>query len=234
LEATTMDKNMKRLVAVALLMALFLFGVLFTGTSQAQSGQPYAPGPGWHHDMMGQGMMGGMMGRHMGYGYGMQAGVPVTDMATYGRCGCGMMGGGMMGGGMMGGGMMGYDLGTSATMTDTQMVEPVGVRESFVAALESADPNRGQQLTAANTCLGCHSLDPNQMLAGPTWHDLAATAATRVQGQSAADYLYTSIVNPNTYVVKGYQPNVMIQVYGQTLGQQDVADIVKYLLTLHE
>jgi hypothetical protein len=61
-----MDKNMKRLVAVALLMALFLFGVLFTGTSQAQSGQPYAPGPGWHHDMMGQGMMGGMMGRHMG------------------------------------------------------------------------------------------------------------------------------------------------------------------------
>lgn len=218
-----MDKNTKRLVAVALLTALFLFGALFTGTLQAQSRQQYTPGPGWREGMMGQGMMGGMMGRHMGYGYGMQAGVPASEMATYDRCGCGMMGG-----------MMGDGLGATTNVTDAQPAAQVGVPESFWAALESSDASRGQQLTLSNACRGCHSLDPNQLMAGPTWYDLANTAATRVQGQSAADYLYTSIVNPNAYVVNGYQPNVMIQVYGQTLGQQDLADIVKYLLTLHK
>lgn len=40
---------------------------------------------------------------------------------------------------------------------------------------------------------------------GPsTWHDLAETAATRAAGQTAAGYLYTSIVHPNAYVVNGY------------------------------
>jgi hypothetical protein len=47
-------------------------------------------------------------------------------------------------------------------------------------------------------------------------------------------YLYTSITNPNAYIVEGYQPNVMIQTYGQTLSDQDLADILAYLLTLHD
>jgi hypothetical protein len=33
-------------------------------------------------------------------------------------------------------------------------------------------------------------------------------------------------------VVNGYQANVMLQGYGETLREQDIADIVKYLLTL--
>jgi hypothetical protein len=34
-------------------------------------------------------------------------------------------------------------------------------------------------------------------------------------------------------VVPGYRPNVMVQSYGQTLASGELADIVKYLLTLH-
>jgi len=217
-----MQKNTKQRVVVtgALLTVPFLCGVLLTGTLQAQSAQPYMPDPGWQNGMMGHGMM--------GYGRGMQAGMPLTKMATYGHCGCGMMGYGMMSQGMMG-----YDSGTSVTLTDMQDAALVSVPESFTAAVESADPNRGQQLTAANTCLGCHTLSPNQTMVGPTWHDLAKTAATRVAGQTAAEYLYSSILDPNAYVVKGYQPNVMIQGYSQTLREQDIADIVSYLLTLH-
>ena len=70
------------------------------------------------------------------------------------------------------------------------------------------------------------------MSVGPTWQGLAVTAAGRVPGQAAEDYLYTSIVRPNAYVVPGYQPNVMVQTYGQTLASNELADIVKYLLTL--
>ena len=214
------DTKQRFIVTGALLTALFLFGVLLTGTLQAQSAQPSMPDPGRHYGMMSHGMM--------GYGYGMQAGMPSANLATYGNCGCGMMGNGMMSQGMMG-----YDSGTSVTLTDTQDAVPVSVPESFMAALESADPNRGQHLTVANTCLGCHSLSSNQTMVGPTWHDLAETAATRVAGQTAAGYLYTSIVHPNAYVVNGYQPNVMLQGYSQTLSEQDIADIVSYLLTLY-
>jgi cytochrome c551/c552 len=111
--------------------------------------------------------------------------------------------------------------------------EPV-LPGSFAAALETADAARGQQLTRAHGCIGCHALDESMRTVGPTWDDLADTAARRVAGQGAAEYLYTSIVRPNTYVVPGYRPNVMVQSYGRQLGEQDLADIVKYLLALEE
>jgi mono/diheme cytochrome c family protein len=104
--------------------------------------------------------------------------------------------------------------------------------EEVVAALESANPSRGQQLTLSNACIGCHALDPNQPMAGPTWYNMGKTAATRVEGQSAQEYLYTSIVHPNDHVVEGFQPGVMIQTYEQMLSAQDLADIVAYLESL--
>ena len=61
---------------------------------------------------------------------------------------------------------------------------------------------------------------------------MAETAATRVEGESAPAYFYNSIVHPNDYVVDGYAPGVMIQTYGDTLSDQDLADIIGYLLTL--
>ena len=83
-----MFKNKRRLFTftVALLAVVALWGVLLTGTATAQSSQPTTPGQEWHYGMMGH----GMMGDHMGYGYGMQAGVPVTGTAPY--QGWGMMG----------------------------------------------------------------------------------------------------------------------------------------------
>lgn len=150
-----------------------------------------------------------------------------------GMMGCGMMHQGMMGCGMMGCPMPGQSLTPSAAVTTLDTV-PTNLPESFPAALASADVARGQQLTLSSGCAGCHSLDANQIAVGPTWHDLAKAAAARVSGQNATQYLYTSIVQPNAYIVQGYQPNVMVQVYGQTFEEQDLAAIVKYLLTLHE
>jgi mono/diheme cytochrome c family protein len=94
------------------------------------------------------------------------------------------------------------------------------------------DPMRGQQLTLASGCLACHSLRGGQATVGPTWYNLAETASQRVRGQSAAEYLYSSIVNPNAYVVQGYSPNVMPQTYGRLLSDSELADIAGYLLTL--
>ena len=106
------------------------------------------------------------------------------------------------------------------------------VPEAVTAALAVADPARGQQLTLQNACIGCHNLDPNVQMAGPTWANIANTAATRVAGESAEEYLYNSIVHPNDYLVEGYMAGVMLQNYGDTLSDQDIADIMAYLLTL--
>jgi hypothetical protein len=75
-------------------------------------------------------------------------------------------------------------------------------------------------------------MNPAQIMVGPTWHNLAETAATRVEGQSAEEYLYLSIVKPNAFVVEGYLPNIMLQTYDALLSDQDLADLVAYLLTL--
>ena len=106
-----MNKNKLGFIAitVALLVAAALWGMMLTGTAQAQSTQPDAPAPGWYHDTMV-----GYLGEHMlGYSYGMQAGAPLTGTMPYGGYGMmngGMMNGGMMGGGMMSGGMMGHGM----------------------------------------------------------------------------------------------------------------------------
>ncbi len=107
-----------------------------------------------------------------------------------------------------------------------------GLPDNLLAAMADADPARGEQLTLTNGCIGCHALNPNQVMAGPTWHNVGETAATRVEDQSAATYLYNSIFHPNDYVVEGYMPNIMLQIYEQTLSDQDVADIISYLLSL--
>ena len=110
--------------------------------------------------------------------------------------------------------------------------EFAGVPEGVAALIPSADVARGEQLTLQNACIGCHNLNPDLPMAGPTWHNVAETAATRVEGESAPAYFYNSIVHPNDYVVDGYAPGVMIQTYGDTLSDQDLADIIGYLLTL--
>jgi hypothetical protein len=110
----------------------------------------------------------------------------------------------------------------------------IGLPANIGTALAQADPMHGQQLTLQNGCIGCHNLDPNVMMVGPTWHNIASTAETRVEGQTAAHYIYNSIVAPNDYLVEGYPPGLMVQTFAQTISEQDLADIIGYLLTLRE
>jgi cytochrome c551/c552 len=229
------------------LAALILGVALWTGTSLAQSE---------FRDMPDAGGLPAVIAGTLLHRADMQASMVVTGTAT---CpGRGKMCGGVMGQKMMrphmmmGHGMMGQrmmpmmhhggmatHMRAAATVTDTVAAAGTGATETmvptgFAAALEAADAARGRQLTLAYGCIGCHSPDDTMRTVGPTWHDLAETAAGRVPGQEAAEYLYTSIVRPNAYVVPGYLPNVMVQSYRQQLGEQELADMVKYLLALEE
>lgn len=105
-----------------------------------------------------------------------------------------------------------------------------GLPEDFAAALAAAQPANGEQVALARGCIGCHALDPNAAMTGPTWYHIGDTSVSRVPGESPALYLYGSIVNPGQFVVPPYPNNIMPANYAEQLSLEELADLVAYLL----
>ena len=81
-------------------------------------------------------------------------------------------------------------------------------------------------------CTTCHSLEPGVIGLGPSLANAGTEAASRVEGMAASDYLRESILAPDAHVVEGFGGGVMPATYGAELTEQQVADLVAYLLTL--
>jgi cytochrome c2 len=100
------------------------------------------------------------------------------------------------------------------------------------------DPVAGQQLfntliaETGFSCVACHNVASEDRLVGPGLLNVAARAATRVPGMDPITYLRHSIIHPNEYVVETYPENLMPQVYGNLFSEQQVNDLIAYLLTL--
>ncbi|HSH03370.1 MAG TPA: hypothetical protein VLL52_12690 [Anaerolineae bacterium] len=108
-----------------------------------------------------------------------------------------------------------------------------------VTALPLGDPTQGAELfTGKGACHICHGLPqglPETASIGPWPGNIAAQAATKIDGYTAADYLYESILNPDAYIVEqcpiGPCPaSVMPQTFAQFLTPQETAHIIAYLL----
>jgi cytochrome c553 len=101
--------------------------------------------------------------------------------------------------------------------------------------LPAGDASRGaalfkQSINGAPECSSCHTTD-GSTLTGPSFKGLSSTAATRISGLSAPDYVYQSITNPPSYLVSGFS-NLMYNQYAQRLTPQQIADLMAYLLSL--
>ena len=90
----------------------------------------------------------------------------------------------------------------------------------------------GAGISAQAGCQICHSLETDRVLVGPSLAGIGELAATRVPGQSAADYLRTSILDPDAYVVDGYRGGQMLPIYEEQLTVEEIDALVEYLLTL--
>jgi mono/diheme cytochrome c family protein len=84
---------------------------------------------------------------------------------------------------------------------------------------------QGEELFVA-ACAGCHGAEPG---AGPALVGMADRAASRVEGQSAEEYLHESIVDPGAFVVEGYS-NIMPGNYGNTYSDTELDAMVAYIM----
>ncbi len=114
---------------------------------------------------------------------------------------------------------------SSAVARAGQVGDPVAGEELF---------NRTQQIVpGAPNCQSCHVVQADAVpVVGPSLYGIATVAGTRVPGQSAEEYLRLAIVDPNDYVIEGYQPGIMVRTYGMLLTEQQINDLVAYMLTL--
>jgi mono/diheme cytochrome c family protein len=118
--------------------------------------------------------------------------------------------------------------------------------DAILAKLESdgivGDPAHGDELyhgKAASgsglplSCAGCHVNGESAPNTIGTWTRVQdeRLSLSQFAGYTGEKYLVESIVTPNAFVVDGYNSDVMPQNFGNTLGYQDIADLIAYLET---
>jgi mono/diheme cytochrome c family protein len=123
----------------------------------------------------------------------------------------------------------------AVVVTDT----PVPTATFVPTATPVPDPARGQLLYELGPegvyepfCANCHTLTDLDLL-GPGFEGIADRAATRVPGLSAEEYILQSIVDPEAYIVEGNWPEdeVMPTSYAEAYSEQDINDLVAFLMT---
>jgi cytochrome c2 len=96
-------------------------------------------------------------------------------------------------------------------------------------ALPAGQASAGEQVFSSAGCVACHSLDEGVVLVGPSLHGIGTRAGTQRPDYPPEAYLYQSIVNPNAFVVEGFQPSIMPQTFADVLSEQQLADVIAFL-----
>ncbi|MCP5094921.1 MAG: cytochrome c [Chloroflexi bacterium] len=90
----------------------------------------------------------------------------------------------------------------------------------------------GQQVFARE-CGACHSLAAETVIVGPSLHGISNRASERVSGQDANTYLLTAVLNPDAYLVDGYE-NLMPATFGKSLTGEELDAVIAFLMVQRE
>jgi cytochrome c551/c552 len=116
-------------------------------------------------------------------------------------------------------------------MVDHGAPEPVSAasyRARVDALLEIGKPADAEAVVTKYGCVACHRDGANTV--APSWVGVAERAGARRPPMPADAYIYESIVYPAAYVVEGY-PDLMPKDFAQRLSDQELADVLAFLLT---
>jgi mono/diheme cytochrome c family protein len=101
---------------------------------------------------------------------------------------------------------------------------------------EGGDDLSGEELFSQTVlegqagCSTCHSLEPDDVIVGPSLASIGTVAASRVEGLTAAEYIEQSIRDPRAHVVEGFAAGTM-PTWDGVLSDAQVNALVSYLLT---
>lgn len=101
---------------------------------------------------------------------------------------------------------------------------------------EGGDELSGEELFSQTVlaeqagCSTCHSLEPGDVIVGPSLAAIGLDAGNRVEGLSAAEYIRQSILDPQAYVVDGFAAGTM-PTWDGVLSDPQVDALVDYLVT---
>jgi hypothetical protein len=129
----------------------------------------------------------------------------------------------------------------SATPEEVQQ-QPTVPNDPIVLQVQiGGNPTRGQTLfetvigDLGYACATCHAIEGDTVLIGPSLAGIGETASTRVDGEVAERYIFHSIIEPQAYIVAGFEEpekNIMPEDYRSRFTDQEIFDIIAYLLTL--
>ena len=94
--------------------------------------------------------------------------------------------------------------------------------------------DRGRQIAGEQDCLDCHSIDGSSS-SGPTLKGLFGSNVQLNDGTSItidANFLRTSILNPNAFIISGYSKDTMPPGYINQISTQGIDDLVAYIISL--
>ena len=113
--------------------------------------------------------------------------------------------------------------------------------DDFVVEFPDGDAVAGKELFVSYGCSGCHGVPDEGVVGaiGPDLANIAEDGALRVEGQTAEQYVYTSILHPNDFIAPecpagpcAGPPSAMSSTFAARMSAnpQDMADILTYLL----
>ncbi|MDI9641564.1 PQQ-dependent sugar dehydrogenase [Geitlerinema splendidum] len=116
-------------------------------------------------------------------------------------------------------------------------------RVRYEGAAEGADTGALAEMSAGEAlylygkdgvpaCVTCHVLQEDTASLGPSLLGLSEVAASRVPGLNAEAYIRQSILDPNAYIVPGYQAGLMFTGYDSYLTADEVEALVTYIMNL--
>lgn len=106
----------------------------------------------------------------------------------------------------------------------------------LAAECDLGDVECGARWVEEFGCTACHSVD-GSVIVGPTWLNLASEEVVLDDGTSFpadAEYVYSSIVDPNSQIVEGFNADVMPQNFSEQLTEDQINQIVAFILSVNE
>ncbi|HEX2909993.1 MAG TPA: c-type cytochrome [Chloroflexia bacterium] len=92
------------------------------------------------------------------------------------------------------------------------------------------DPTKGEKVFMRLPCLTCHELNGQgtEHNFGPELDHIGTTAATRLAGVNAAQYIRHALLSPQELSLPEFKP--VMPGFGTTVSNQEINDLVAFLL----